>query len=180
LLSDVAQQLINIFLATHAIKKEPVTNIPELKPRKVEKIGIVGAGFMGAGIASISADIGVTVRMRDKDDISVGRGLKACYEYFQERYKKQNITKLDIEKGLNLISWTSDYTGFRRADMVIEAVSEELELKQRVLQESESFTRDDCILASKGFYRRLSPLLGMIVYWLLIPHPYQSTSLQVA
>ena len=148
LLSDVAQQLINIFLATHAIKKEPVTNIPELKPRKVEKIGIVGAGFMGAGIASISADIGVTVRMRDKDDISVGRGLKACYEYFQERYKKQNITKLDIEKGLNLISWTSDYTGFRRADMVIEAVSEELELKQRVLQEAESFTRDDCILAS--------------------------------
>jgi 3-hydroxyacyl-CoA dehydrogenase/enoyl-CoA hydratase/3-hydroxybutyryl-CoA epimerase len=86
--------------------------------------------------------------MKDKDDISAGRSLKACYQYFEERYKKQSITKLEMEKRLNLISCTSDYTGFRRADMVIEAVFEELELKQRVLQEIESFTRDDCILAS--------------------------------
>ncbi|HEY7534526.1 MAG TPA: fatty acid oxidation complex subunit alpha FadJ [Thermodesulfobacteriota bacterium] len=147
-LSDVARQLINTFLATNAIKKESGSNIPELKLSRIEKIGIVGAGLMGSGIASISADIGVAVRMKDKDDIGVGRGLKACYEYLQEMYKKHHITELEMGKRLNLISWTSDFTGFRRADVVIEAVFEELELKQKVLQEVESFTRDDCILAS--------------------------------
>jgi 3-hydroxyacyl-CoA dehydrogenase/enoyl-CoA hydratase/3-hydroxybutyryl-CoA epimerase len=147
-LSDVTRQLIHTFLATHDIKKEPAINIPGLKPKSVEKIGIVGAGLMGSGIASISADAGVAVRLKDKDDVTVGKGLKACYEYFQEMYKRQSIAKLDMEKRFNLISWASDYTGFRRADMVIEAVYEELELKQKVLQEVESFTKDDCILAS--------------------------------
>lgn len=146
--SDTSRQLINIFLSTNAIKKDPVVENREIKPRRIEKIGIVGAGFMGSGIACISADIGVTVRMKDKDDTSMGRGLKTCYDYFRERYKRRSITKIQMEKRLNLISGTSDYTGFRRADLVIEAVYEDLELKRRVLEEVESITNEDCIFAS--------------------------------
>ncbi len=170
-LSDVTRQLINNFLATRAIKREPAGIVPEIKPRRVEKIAIVGSGIIGSGIASISADIGVKVRLKDKDDMGVARGLKACYEYFEEAYDKQSITKLEMEKRFNLISWTTDYTGFRRAGMVIEAVFEELELKQRVLQEVESCAKDDCILASgtssipisqiASLLRRRSNVVGM-------------------
>ncbi|MGE5445386.1 MAG: 3-hydroxyacyl-CoA dehydrogenase NAD-binding domain-containing protein, partial [Ignavibacteriales bacterium] len=146
--SDTSQQLINIFFSTNAVKKDPVIENREIKPRIVEKIGIVGAGFMGSGIACISADIGITVRMKDKDDASVGRGLKSCYDYFRERYKRRSITKIQMEKNFNLISGASDYTGFRRADLVVEAVYEDLELKRKVLEEVESVVNEDCIFAS--------------------------------
>jgi 3-hydroxyacyl-CoA dehydrogenase / enoyl-CoA hydratase / 3-hydroxybutyryl-CoA epimerase len=146
--SDTSRQLINIFFSTSAIKKDSVIENREIKPCRVEKIGIVGAGFMGSGIASVSADIGIIVRMKDKDDASVGKGLRACYDYFMEKHKKGSITKIQMEKNLNLISGASDYTGFRRADLVIEAVHEDLELKRKVLEEAESFTSEDCIFAS--------------------------------
>lgn len=146
--SDTSRQLINIFLSTNAIKRDPVIENRDIKPKRIEKIGVVGAGFMGSGIACICADIGITVRMKDKDDASVGKGLRTCYDYFRERYKRWSITKIQMEKGLNLISGTSDYTGFRRADLVIEAVYEDLELKRRILEEVESVTNEDCIFAS--------------------------------
>jgi 3-hydroxyacyl-CoA dehydrogenase/enoyl-CoA hydratase/3-hydroxybutyryl-CoA epimerase len=145
--SNTTRQLINTFLSTDAIKKDSVIENRDIQPRRIEKIGIVGAGCMGSGIACISADIGVTVRMRDIDDETAGKGLKACYDYFGERHKRQSITKIQMDKSLNLISGGSHYAGFRRADFVIEAVYEDLELKRKVLEEVESVTGEDCILA---------------------------------
>ncbi|MBI2485630.1 MAG: enoyl-CoA hydratase/isomerase family protein [Deltaproteobacteria bacterium] len=147
-LSDVSRHLINIFLACDDIKKDPVTQNTEIKPRKVEKIAVVGAGFRGREIAAISADIGVRVRLKDKDMKCAGEALKSCYDYFEEGYGRQSITRNEMEKKLDLVSTTSDYTGFRMADLVIEAVPEDLELKRKVFKEVESVTREDCIFAS--------------------------------
>jgi 3-hydroxyacyl-CoA dehydrogenase/enoyl-CoA hydratase/3-hydroxybutyryl-CoA epimerase len=148
LVSDVSRHLINIFLSTSAIKKDLVIQNRDIRPKRVEKIGVIGAGFMGSGIAAISTDVGVTIRMKDKDGASVGTGLRAYHNYFAERYKRRTITKIEMEKRLNLISGVSDYTGFGRADLVIEAVFEDLELKQKVLEEVEPVMREDCIFAS--------------------------------
>jgi 3-hydroxyacyl-CoA dehydrogenase/enoyl-CoA hydratase/3-hydroxybutyryl-CoA epimerase len=145
--SDVSRQLIHVFLSTNALVKDPVVN-PGIKPKKVEKIGVVGAGFMGSQIAALSADSGITVRLKGKDMESLGRGLRACYGHFEERCRGRSITRLEMQSKLNLISGASDYTGFRRADLVIEAVLEDLKLKQKVLEEVESVTREDAIFAS--------------------------------
>ncbi|MGH7890372.1 MAG: 3-hydroxyacyl-CoA dehydrogenase NAD-binding domain-containing protein [Thermodesulfobacteriota bacterium] len=148
-LSDVSRQLIKIFLASEDLKKVSVIQNTERKPRKVEKIAVVGAGLKGARIAALSAGMGVRVRLKDKDMESLGVSLKYCSDYFQERYEEQSIaTRLEMEKRLNLISAASDYTGFRMADMVFEAVPEDLEMKRRVLDDVERVTREDCIFAS--------------------------------
>jgi 3-hydroxyacyl-CoA dehydrogenase/enoyl-CoA hydratase/3-hydroxybutyryl-CoA epimerase len=147
-LSDVSRHLINIFSACDDIKKDPITQNTEIKPRKVEKIAVVGTGFRGRQIAAISADIGVRVRLRDIDMKCAGEALKSCHDYFEVGYSRQSITRNEMEKKLDLISATSDYTGFRMADLVIEAVPEDLELKRKVFKEVESVTGEECIFAS--------------------------------
>jgi len=148
-LSDVSRQLIKIFLAGEDLKKTSTIQNPEIKPRMIEKIAVVSVGLKGARIAALSAGMGVRVRLKDKDMESLGVSLKFCFDYFQEKCKEQSIaTKLEMEKRLNLISAASDYTGFRMADIVFEAVPEDLEMKRRVLDDVEKITREDCIFAS--------------------------------
>jgi 3-hydroxyacyl-CoA dehydrogenase/enoyl-CoA hydratase/3-hydroxybutyryl-CoA epimerase len=146
--SPVARQLFNLFFAITATKKDTGVGHPNITPRQIGKLGILGAGFMGAGIAMVAADKGLPVRLKDKDDESVGRGLKACYDYFHERYKKRILDARQMEQRFNLISATTQYTGFRTVDLVIEAVFEDLAIKQQVLREFEAATREDCIFAS--------------------------------
>jgi len=148
-LSDVSRQLIKIFLAGEDLKKASAIQSTGIKPRKIEKIAIVGAGQEGVGIAAACADTGLRVRLKDNDIKNAGQGLKSCYDYFQARFDGQsNTTRLQLEKRLDLITATTDYTGFRMADIVFEAVPEDLELKQRVLEDVEKVTREDCIFAS--------------------------------
>jgi len=146
--SPVARQLINLFFAITAAKKDTGVSNPDISPREVRKLGALGAGFMGSGIAMVAADKGIPVRLKDKDAESVGRGLKACYDYFRERQKKRILDARQIEQRFNLISGTTGYTGFRTADLVIEAVFEDLAIKHQVLRDFEAVAREDCIFAS--------------------------------
>jgi 3-hydroxyacyl-CoA dehydrogenase/enoyl-CoA hydratase/3-hydroxybutyryl-CoA epimerase len=147
-LSDFSRNLINIFLACEDIRKAPASQNSGIRPKKVEKMALVGAGHRGRQLAAISADMGLMVRLNDKDMTVVGEALKYCYDYFEERCSSQAITQLDGQKRFGLISGTSDYTGFRMADLVIEAVPEDLELKRKIFKDVESVTREDCIFAS--------------------------------
>src|SRR5207253_963061 len=66
--SDVSRRLVEIFFATQALKKDTGVDDPSVKPRTVEKVAMLGAGLMGAGIAYVTADAGIPVRLKDKDD----------------------------------------------------------------------------------------------------------------
>ena len=66
--SDVSKRLVEIFFATTALKKDTGVDDPSVKPRKVEKVAMIGAGLMGAGIAYVSINGGIPVRLRDRDD----------------------------------------------------------------------------------------------------------------
>jgi 3-hydroxyacyl-CoA dehydrogenase/enoyl-CoA hydratase/3-hydroxybutyryl-CoA epimerase len=146
--SSVARQLINLFFAITAAKKDTGVSNPHIVPREVKKLGVLGAGFMGSGIAMVAADKGIPVRMKDQDAESVGRGLKAGYEYFREKRDKRILAARQMEQRFNLISGTTEYTGFRTTDLVIEAVFEDLAVKHQVLREFEAAAREDCIFAS--------------------------------
>jgi 3-hydroxyacyl-CoA dehydrogenase/enoyl-CoA hydratase/3-hydroxybutyryl-CoA epimerase len=147
--TDVARELIVPFLATTALKKDPgVDEEPPPEPRDVETLGVLGAGFMGAGIASIAVQQDTAVRLKDTDLARVGKGIAAVSEVLKERLKKKRITRLEYEDQLLLAGGTVEYTGFGKCELVIEAVFEDLALKQRVLREVEPLLRMDAVYAS--------------------------------
>ena len=104
---------------------------------------------MGAGIAGTAVlNVEVDTRLKDADLAKVGKGLKAAGGILGERLKRRRITRPQHDRLAGLLSGGIDYAGFSRADLVIEAVFEELELKRRVLAEVEAATRPDTIFAS--------------------------------
>ena len=146
--SDVCKQLIFLFFATTALKKDPGVVSPAPDPLPVQTLGVLGAGFMGAGIASVAVQQGTPVRLKDTDTVRVGRGIAAASEVLKERLKKKQITRLQYDDQLLLVGGTTGYTGFGHASLVIEAVFEDLALKHRVLSEVEPFLRATAVYAS--------------------------------
>jgi 3-hydroxyacyl-CoA dehydrogenase/enoyl-CoA hydratase/3-hydroxybutyryl-CoA epimerase len=145
--TDASRALVSVFFATQDIKKDagyPAATVAT----PVAKLGVLGAGLMGAGIAGASAEAGVPVRLKDASHEALGRGLRHVRELLDERRKRGSLTRLEVEKRMDRLSATLDYSGFRRADLVIEAVFEDLELKRRVLAETEAATPEDCVFAS--------------------------------
>ena len=147
--TPVSRRLVEIFFATTALKKDPGVPAPAPSPKAVDRLGILGAGFMGAGIATVAADqADVAVRMKDADLPRVGKGLKAVADVIIEKVKRRRYTRREAERKLALVSGGTDYAGFRRADLVVEAVFEDLEVKRTVLREVESVAARDAIFAS--------------------------------
>jgi len=147
LVSDASRALVSVFFATQDVKKD--TGVPEgIEPKEVAKLGVVGAGLMGAGIAGAAAEAGVFVRLKDTTAEALGRGLRGVREVLEERRRRGSLSRRDVEKRMDRISWATETTGFRRAALVIEAVFEDLELKRRVLAELEAATGEDCVFAS--------------------------------
>jgi len=146
--SEVSRQLVFLFFATTALKKDAGVPEPAPPPAPIRKVGILGAGFMGAGIASIAVQQGTLIRLKDADPGRVGKGLAAAREVLRDRLTKKQITRQQLDDYMSLIGGTIDYSGFRSVDLVIEAVFEDLGVKQAVLKETEAVTRPDAIFAS--------------------------------
>jgi 3-hydroxyacyl-CoA dehydrogenase/enoyl-CoA hydratase/3-hydroxybutyryl-CoA epimerase len=146
--SETAHRLIEIFFATTALKKDTGIDDASVKPRKVEHVGMLGGGLMGGGIAYVTIQGGITVRLKDKDDSGVGRGLAYVKGILDGRVKKKQISREERDQVFARLTATTDYTGLKLVDVVIEAVFEDLALKQQVLKEVEDRTADACIFAS--------------------------------
>ena len=147
-MTEVSRELIFLFFATTALKKDPGVPEPVPEPLPVRKVGILGAGFMGSGIASVAVQQGTWVRLKDADHARVGKGLAAVRGVVEERLKKKQITRQQFEDTMALVNGTVDYSGFASADLVVEAVFEDLAVKHQVLREVEPLLRDDAIFAS--------------------------------
>lgn len=147
-MTDVSRQLIFLFFATTALKKDPGVDAPAPAPRPVQKLGVLGAGFMGAGIAAVAAQRGTVVRLKDTDTGRVGKGLAAVRGVVHEALVKRRITRQEFADQMILVSGTTTYAGFGNADLVIEAVFEDLDLKHRVLRDVEPAMAPDAVYAS--------------------------------
>lgn len=147
--TDVSRQLIFLFFATTALKKDTGL-LPghTAMPLQVRKIGIIGSGFMGAGIAGVAVQKGTIVRMKDADWAHISKGLGAISAVVKERLTKRQITRVQYADTMSLVSGTVDYSGFANADLVIEAVFEDLEVKHTVLREVEAVVQPQGIFAT--------------------------------
>jgi 3-hydroxyacyl-CoA dehydrogenase / enoyl-CoA hydratase / 3-hydroxybutyryl-CoA epimerase len=146
--SETAHRLIEIFFATTTLKKDTGTDDPKVKPRKFERVEMLGGGLMGGGIAYVTINAGIPVRLKDKDDAGAGRGLAYVKGILDGRVKKRQLSREERDQVFARLTATTDYTGMKNADVVIEAVFEDLSLKQRVLADVEARTHEDCVFAS--------------------------------
>jgi 3-hydroxyacyl-CoA dehydrogenase/enoyl-CoA hydratase/3-hydroxybutyryl-CoA epimerase len=146
---DVSRKLVQIFFATTALKKDDGVKPGTAVPRQIRRLGIVGSGFMGAGIAGTAVlNVEVDTRLKDSDLSRVGKGLKAATAILKERLDRRRLTRSQYDRLSALLSGSAGYAGFSRADLVIEAVFEELETKRQVLAEIEAQVRPEAIFAT--------------------------------
>ncbi|MBM3275045.1 MAG: 3-hydroxyacyl-CoA dehydrogenase family protein, partial [Candidatus Sericytochromatia bacterium] len=115
---------------------------------KFEKVGIIGGGAMGAGIAHVCAAAGMQVTLKDVSQELADKGVKSARDVFDRRLAKGTLTAEAAEGGKALLSGTTSYDGLGEADLVIEAVIEKMPVKKAVFAELDRVTPAHCILAS--------------------------------
>jgi 3-hydroxyacyl-CoA dehydrogenase/enoyl-CoA hydratase/3-hydroxybutyryl-CoA epimerase len=142
-----AHSLAHLFLATTAAKNDPGLG-EDVKPRTVDRVAVVGAGFMGAGIAAVSAESEIRVRLKDVSTEGAAKGLKTTRESLLKRARRKRRPRHEIVALTDRVQATHEYTGFHSVDLVVEAVFEDLDLKHRVIHEIEEAIGADTILGS--------------------------------
>lgn len=117
--------------------------------KEVKQLAIIGGGFMGAGIAFISANRGqLPVRIKDIDPEGVSLALRLCYVLLQREVVSGALPFGKLQQTLHLISGSDRWFGRQSSDVVIEAVYEDLELKQRLIKENEPLFKENTVFAS--------------------------------
>lgn len=146
-MTDVSKSLIHVFYLTEMVKKQTGAGA-DVKGRDVKSIGVLGAGTMGGGIAYVAADKGISVRMKDLNADALGRGLKHASDLWMKLVKRKSIDKYQYKQKMDLISTAIDYSGFKTLDLVVEAIVEDMGIKQKVIGETARNMRDDAIIAT--------------------------------
>ncbi|HHI82872.1 MAG TPA: 3-hydroxyacyl-CoA dehydrogenase [Rhizobiales bacterium] len=133
----------------------------DVPPSRVKKLGVIGAGFMGAGIAYVSASAGIEVVLVDRDVEAAERGKAHSASLMDKQISRGRASEAAKEKLLGLIAATADYKDLEGCDFVIEAVFENRELKAKVLPDAESRLGKGAILASNT---STLPITGLAEY----------------
>lgn len=147
-LTDISKNLIHVFYLTEMVKKTSGVANTAVKAHDVKRMGVLGAGTMGGGIAYVAADKGVDVRMKDLSWDALGKGLKHCRELWAKLVKKRVITEYEFTQKMALVSGGVDYAGFGTMDLVVEAIVEDMEIKKKVIAETAKQMRDNAIIVT--------------------------------
>jgi len=147
-ITDISKNLVQVFYLSEKYRKLTIDGTEKIKPVRVNKCGVCGAGIMGGGIAQLLSYKGIWVRLKDINHAAVGQGLKAAAKLYQQAVKKRRMTKGEAHQSMARITGTLDYSGFKNADIVIEAVVEKMEVKRKVFKELSEAVSKNTILAT--------------------------------
>ena len=136
----------SLFLNKEALEKG--ANRPEAPDQRVKKLGVMGAGMMGAGIALVSAQAGIEVVLIDQKQEAADKGRAYTESYLDEGIKRKKTTPEKKDEILGRITATTDYNALSDADLIIEAVFEDPGVKAEVTKNVEAVIPADCIFAS--------------------------------
>lgn len=144
-MTSVSRNLVGIFFSQSQSKKMPV----ELAPgRDVATVGVLGAGVMGAGIAQACAKAGYKVIVKDIEQRFLDKGKETFSGLFEKLVERNRMTRAEVEKIVKDTIFTLDYADLKDCDLIIEAVLEDVGVKQEALAQCEAAVRNDFIFAT--------------------------------
>lgn len=149
--TEACRNLLRIFFLQERAKKLSVTGpgpASESRPQAVRTIAVIGAGVMGGGIAQWASSREVRVILRDISAEAVGKGLAAIGKTYSQAVKRHALTRVEARAGLDRISPSATDVPLARADIVIEAAVERMDLKKQLFQRLDELAGPDTILAS--------------------------------
>ena len=146
--SDASKALVHMFFATRNTTSLPGVTDRGLKPRKIGRVGVIGGGLMGAGIAAACVLNGISVLLKEVNQQFLEGGLGRVRANVESVAKKKKLAPEAVAAILGRVRGTLDYNDFGSLDMVIEAVIEDLPLKQRIFADLERVCNKDCILST--------------------------------
>jgi 3-hydroxyacyl-CoA dehydrogenase len=139
--------LTHVFFAEREARRIPGIG-PEVKPRPIGSAAVIGAGTMGTGIAMSFANAGIAVQLLDASADGLEHGLTAVRGHYAASVKRGSLTQARADAALSLIRPANDYAAVAGADIVIEAVFEDLEVKREVFRRLDRTAGADAILAT--------------------------------
>ncbi|MBD9562192.1 MULTISPECIES: 3-hydroxybutyryl-CoA dehydrogenase [unclassified Pseudomonas] len=128
----------------------------------IQHIAVIGAGVMGNGIAQVCALAGINVSLIDISDEALAKGLAALTGNLERQVRKEAISSFDKQTALGRITLSTDYAVLDQADLVIEAATENLELKKRILKQIDDVVGSDCIIASNTSSLSITELAAVV------------------
>ncbi|OWY16417.1 3-hydroxyacyl-CoA dehydrogenase [Thioclava sp. JM3] len=136
----------SLFINKGALEKG--ANRPDVPDQKVKKVGILGAGMMGAGIAYVSAKAGIEVVLIDNSQEAADRGKSYSEGILDKGISRKKVTEEGKAKTLGLINATTDYAALEGCDLIVEAVFEDPGVKAEVTKKAEAVIPQDAIFAT--------------------------------
>ena len=148
LMNPSSSAMINtLFTSKQALEKGAVrpAGVPDMK---VKKLGVLGAGMMGAGVAFVSAKVGIEVVLIDRDQEAADKGVESITKILDQGVKRRAITEDKKAEILSLVTATPDYAALKGCDLIVEAVFEDPKVKAGVTVEAEAQLAEDAIFAT--------------------------------
>ncbi len=147
MLTSESRALRHLFAAERAASK--IADIPDdTTTRQIERVGVIGAGTMGGGIAMNFLNAGIAVTMLEMKQEALDRGIATIRKNYEGTLKKGKLTQEKFDARMALLSGTLDYAGLASCDLIIEAVFEDIGVKQQVFNKLDEIAKPGCILAS--------------------------------
>ena len=146
-MTDVSAQLRQIFFATTDMKKEQ--GVEGIEPAAIRNVAVLGGGLMGGGIAFVTATKAkLPVRIKDISHQGISHALKYGYDLLNKKVKRRFMRHSEMQNQLANITGTTEFNGFSNVDIAVEAVFEDLTLKQNMVADIESHCKESTIFAS--------------------------------
>ena len=154
-----SRALRHVFQAERAAAKVP--GLPEgTQLRAIARVGVIGAGTMGGGITMNFLNAGIPVVLLEMKQEALDRGLATIRKNYENSMKKGKLKPEQVEQRMGLITPTLDYAAFADADLVIEAVFEEMGVKEAVFRQLDAVAKPGAILASNTSYLDIDRIAG--------------------
>ena len=144
---SVSKNLVQLYFTNEELKKDKMVFSPHASG-EIKTVGILGAGTMGGGLAWLFSFNDLPVRLKTTTWESVAKGLRGANSVYKQLLKRRKLKPGEINIKMHKISGAVDYTGFSDLDLVIEAVTEDIEVKKEVMKELELVIKPEAIVCS--------------------------------
>jgi 3-hydroxyacyl-CoA dehydrogenase len=156
--SKSAQALRYLFKAERDASRLPADL--QTSPRQVQQLAVIGAGTMGSGIAIAALEAGFSVLLLEQDEEALDRGRQRIKSHFSQRVQSGKMKAIQGAKNESRLSTTTDWSRLVEADLVIEAVFEELQVKREVFKKIDAYARQGAVLATNTSYLDVDAIAG--------------------